>query len=67
MLAYIVSTIIAKNLLVELAEENTSSKLGPEVESLTLTEVLIKTSFKDSTSDPSLLLVINLKRRRKVG
>ena len=65
MLAYIVSTIIAKNLLVELAEENTSSKLGSEVESLT--EVLIKASFKDSTSDPSLLLVLNLKRRRKGG
>ena len=65
MLAYIVSTIIAKNLLVELAEENTRSKLGSEVESLT--EVLIKASFKDSTSDPSLLLVLNLKRRRKGG
>ena len=39
LLAYSVSTIIAKNLLVELAEENTSSKLGSEVESLT--EVLI--------------------------
>ena len=34
LLAYIVSTIIAKNLLVELTEENTSSKLGSEVESL---------------------------------
>ena len=65
MLAYIVSFIIAENLLVELAEENTRSKLGSEVESLT--EVLIKASFKDSTSDPSLLLVLNLKRRRKGG